>query len=72
MKVGKCGGCNAAWWLLLVGGLNWGLVGLFDWNLVEVVFGSWPWLVKIVYILVGLSALMALMGNACKMCKKKK
>jgi uncharacterized membrane protein YuzA (DUF378 family) len=42
--------------LVIVGGLNWGLVAL-KFNLVETLFGSWPWLVAVVYGLVGLSAL---------------
>jgi len=68
-KCEKCGVHCAAWCLLLVGGLNWGLVGLFKWNLVEVLFGSWPWLVRLVYILVGLSAVVMLMKKSCKQCK---
>jgi uncharacterized membrane protein YuzA (DUF378 family) len=40
-----------------VGGINWGLVGVFDWNLVEAVLGGVQTLEKIVYILIGLSAL---------------
>lgn len=43
--------------LVLIGGLNWGLVGLLDMNLVTLIFGSIPMLVTIVYALVGLSAL---------------
>jgi uncharacterized protein len=43
--------------LLIIGGLNWGLVGLFDFNLVTVVFGTLPVLVKLIYILVGVAAL---------------
>ena len=43
--------------LTIVGGLNWGLVGLIDLNLVLLVFGFMPILVQLVYILVGLSAL---------------
>lgn len=44
--------------LLIVGGLNWGLIGLnMDWNVVGMIFGSWGWLLNLVYILVGLSAL---------------
>lgn len=46
--------------LLIIGGLNWGLVGIADWNLVEVLFGAWPALVSLIYILVGLSALYSL------------
>ncbi len=40
-------------WLVIVGALNWGLVGLLNFNLVEMIFGAWPGLVKLVYILVG-------------------
>ena len=43
--------------LVLVGGLNWGLVGLLNLNLVTLILGSVPVLVTIVYDLVGLSAL---------------
>ena len=46
-----------AYILLIVGGINWGLVGLFDFNLVTTLFGTWQWLVSLVYILVGLSGL---------------
>ena len=69
MKDGKCGVHCVAWWLLWVGGINWGLVGLFQWNLVEVVFGSWMWLVRLIYVLVGLSALLLLANKKCAKCK---
>jgi hypothetical protein len=42
--------------LVIVGGLNWGLVGLFGLDLVELIFGSIMILQRIVYILVGLAA----------------
>ena len=42
--------------LLIVGGLNWGLVGLFSFDLVAAIFGSGSALSRLVYILVGLSA----------------
>ena len=42
--------------LVIVGGLNWGLVALGV-NLVTAIFGSMPWLVSLVYLLVGLSAI---------------
>jgi uncharacterized protein len=42
--------------LLIVGGLNWGLVGLFQFDLVAAIFGTASLLSNIVYILVGLSA----------------
>ena len=42
--------------LLIVGGLNWLLVGAFEWNLVAALFGADTLLSRLVYILVGLSA----------------
>ena len=42
--------------LLVVGGLNWGLVGLFNFNLVTTIFGDMSTLTRLVYILVGASA----------------
>lgn len=45
--------------LLIVGGLNWGLVGLFEFDLVAAIFGEMSALSRIVYVLVGLAALYA-------------
>lgn len=42
--------------LLIVGGLNWGLVGLFSFDLVATVFGVMSPVSRVIYILVGLSA----------------
>jgi hypothetical protein len=46
--------------LLIVGGLNWGLVGLFDFDLVAAIFGEMSMLSRMVYALVGASALAQL------------
>ena len=46
--------------LLIVGGLNWGLVGLFGFNLVNTLLGSIPMAERAVYGLVGLSAVLML------------
>ena len=43
--------------LVIIGGLNWGLVGLFDFNLVDFLFRAGSILAKIVYILVGIASL---------------
>ncbi len=43
--------------LLVIGGLNWGLVGIWNFDLVAWVFGAMSVVAKIVYILVGVSAL---------------
>ena len=59
--------------LLVIGGLNWGLVGLFNYNLVNMLLGSMPMVEKVVYILVGVSALYlaATHMSDCKICSKK-
>ena len=47
--------------LLIVGGLNWGLVGLFGFDLVAALFGEMSPLSRIVYVLVGISAVWQLL-----------
>ena len=44
--------------LLVVGGLNWGILGITggNTNVVWMIFGTWPMLVNLIYILVGLAA----------------
>lgn len=59
-------------WLVVVGAVNWGLVGLMDFNLVTYLFGSWPFLVMVVYALVGLSGLWGAYAMLTKTEKKKK
>lgn len=45
--------------LVLIGALNWGLVGLFGFNLVAFLFGDMTLLARIVYSLIGISAIVA-------------
>ncbi|MCM2339316.1 MAG: DUF378 domain-containing protein [Burkholderiales bacterium] len=42
--------------LVIVGGLNWGLVGIMDFDLVSTIFGDMSVISRVVYTLVGLSA----------------
>ena len=42
--------------LVIVGGLNWGLVGIFNFDLVATIFGDMSGLARVVYALVGLAA----------------
>ena len=60
--------------LVIVGALNWGLVGLFDFNLVMYLLGAWPVVEQVVYILVGLSAVLevAMHPKCCAVCGMKK
>ena len=43
--------------LIIIGAINWGLVGLFNFNLVDAIFGAMSVLSRIIYILVGISGL---------------
>ncbi len=58
------------WILLVVGGLNWLLVGLFKWDVGMLFGGQMAGVSRLIYVLVGLSALVELFthkGN-CKRC----
>lgn len=63
-----------AFTLVVVGGVNWGLVGLMDYNLVNMLLGSMPGLESLVYVLVGASAvyLAATHMGYCKHCMNMK
>ena len=75
---GKCGGCpvsKTAKVVGIIGGLNWGLVGVgmlmnSNWNVINLLLGSWPVVEAIVYILVGVAALIKIFGCRCKKCKE--
>ena len=43
--------------LVVIGGINWGLVGWFNYNLVDTIFGAGSTLSRVVYAIVGLAAL---------------
>jgi len=73
---GGCGCAVIAKILVIVGGLNWGLVGVAmlmgngsNWNVVNLLLGSWPVVEGVVYVLVGLAALMKIFGCRCSKCK---
>lgn len=59
--------------LVIIGGINWGLVGigmLFNksWNLVNLLLGSMPLIEAIVYLLVGIAAITLLFSCKCTKC----
>ena len=58
--------------LTVVGALNWGLVGLFNFNLVSALLGTVDELEKLVYVMVGISAvyIFATHGEDCRICGK--
>ncbi len=59
-----------AWILVIIGGLNWLLVGVFQWDLVAKIFGEMSMVSRIIYVLVGLSAVyeLATHKGSCKAC----
>lgn len=47
-------------WLLVLGGINWGFVGVFGYNLLEAILSSFPTLLQIVYAVVGIAGVFLL------------
>ena len=54
--------------LVVVGGLNWALVGIFSFDLVAAIFGEMSALARVVYAVVGLAAIYMLVvaASSCK------
>ena len=59
-----------AYALVLIGALNWGLVGIFEFDLVETVFGDMTIMSRVIYALIGISAFIS--GLNLYRCKKNK
>ena len=68
----SCFLCKIVGALAIIGAINWGLVGVFQYNLVDQLFGPMSTLSRVVYGLVGLSGLAALISciKGCPACKK--
>lgn len=43
--------------LIIIGAINWGLIGIFNFNLVEAIFGAMSMITRIIYSLVGIAGL---------------
>jgi uncharacterized membrane protein YuzA (DUF378 family) len=74
MYKGKCTWNTVSFWLLVIGGLNLGISGIGDllgsnWNIINLVLGGIPFVEPIVYVLIGISAIVAMMTCKCKTCK---
>lgn len=65
MKEKCCGAHAVSSALVIIGALNWGLIGVVKFNLVTALVGRWPIGERIVYVLVGLAALMLLTQSRC-------
>ena len=59
--------------LLWIGGLNWGLIGLFNFDLVNTILGSMPVVEQLVYVLVGVATVYIVSTHFkdCKVCSAK-
>lgn len=65
--------CSSIWGkvgyiLIVVGALNWGLIGLGyffggNWNVVSLLLGTWPVVENVVYVLVGVAVLLSIWGG---------
>lgn len=55
--------------LVIIGAVNWGLIGLFRLDLVSLLFGNMTWLSRVIYTLVGISGmyLLSLYGRVTEM-----
>jgi uncharacterized protein len=59
---------SITYFIVIIGALNWGLFGLFDIDIVALVFGEMSFLSKTIYNFIGLSAILSLLLEfyACK------
>lgn len=57
--------------ITVIGAINWGLIGLFGFDLVAFIFGDMSWLSRIIYTLVGICGLYLLtfFGKICNSTK---
>jgi uncharacterized protein len=55
---------------VIAGAINWALIGLFNYNVVAILFGTAPMIMRVVYVAIGLAAVQLLMSHQgdCKVC----
>ncbi len=46
--------------LVIIGAVNWGLIGIFKLDLVNLIFGNMTWMSRVIYTLIGISGLYSL------------
>ena len=68
----KCGVCKITCLLTVIGALNWGLVGIFQLDIVERLLGIMTGPARIVYTIIGIAGLVTLLSAfGCCPCTKK-
>ncbi len=72
MKSNCCIVCKVMGALVIIGALNWGLVGILKFNLVAAILGDMTLASRVVYGLVGIAGLMKIIScvKPCPCCKK--
>lgn len=63
-----CGPHKLSFLLVVIGALNWGVVGFFSYNFIDAILGAGSVASRVVYALVGLAGLMMLIVGKCKFC----
>ena len=74
MKSKGCSMSTVGYYLVLIGAVNWGLVGLGyflngNWNVVHMLLGMWPVVESLVYVAVGAAGVMLTIGCKCARCR---
>lgn len=74
-KERNCGCSKIAWILVIIGALNWGLTGVgyflnANGNIINLLLGRMSWLEALIYVLVGIAAVVTLFGCRCKRCRE--
>ena len=72
-QLGKCPICKLIGLLLVVGAINWGLIGAIHMNAIERLLGSIPHAVRAAYLLIGIAGVIGVIScvKACPCgCKK--
>ena len=75
MKDKGCTMSTIGYYLVVAGAINWGLVGLgsffgADWNIVHLIFGSFMMVESLLYVVIGISGVMLVVGCKCATCTK--
>ena len=72
MLKGRCIICKLVGTLVIIGALNWGLVGLFQFDLVAALFGAMSLVSRAIYAIVGAAGVMMLITclKDCPKCKQ--
>ncbi|MDO8649333.1 MAG: DUF378 domain-containing protein [Candidatus Peregrinibacteria bacterium] len=65
-----CGLCKTAHILVIVGAINWGLIGIgaflgTDWNVAYMLLGNWPFVEWAAYVLIGVAGVFKIFSYKC-------